>query len=199
MHIWAANKPVDAHNEVMLDSIDEELVTIIAHYLYPTNISDLDINKALERGCCSKAGLDYKIELKVGARVMLTTNIDVEDRLINGQIGTVTKIRMNRESSKPEVIYVQFDNKNGKIEKIKIRISGDPFAITNGVVTIMSDLGRIKIKENGPSFPEIQITQFPLALAWACTVHTVQGLTLPQIVVSFELFKQRQLTMDRLM
>ena len=40
---------------------------------------------------------------------MLTTNVDVEDRLINGQIGTVVKIKMNRVSSKPEVIYVKFD------------------------------------------------------------------------------------------
>ena len=35
MHIWAENKPVDAHNENMLDSINGELVTIITHDLYP--------------------------------------------------------------------------------------------------------------------------------------------------------------------
>ena len=116
MHIWAENKPVDAHNKGMLDSIDEELVSIIAHDLYPTNVSDLDINKALERGRCSKASLDYKIELKVCAHVMLTTNIDVEDQLINGQIGTVTKIRKNRVSSKPEVIYVHFNGENKDTE-----------------------------------------------------------------------------------
>ena len=107
MHIWAENKPVDAHNNKMFDSIYADLVTIIAHDLYPTYVSDIDINKALERGGCSNAGLDYKIESKVGTRVILTTNVDVEDRLINVQIGTVVKIKMNRVSSKPEVMYVK--------------------------------------------------------------------------------------------
>ena len=95
MHIWAENKHVDTHDKKMLDSINGELVTIIAQDLYPTNVSDIDINKVLERERCSNAGLDYKIELKVGARVMLTTNVDVEDQLINGKIGTVVKIKMN--------------------------------------------------------------------------------------------------------
>ena len=94
----------------MLDSINGEPVTIIAHDLYLAHVSDIDINKALERRRCSNAGLDYNIELKVGARVMLTTNVAVEDRLINGRIGNVVKIKINRLSSKPEVIYVKFDD-----------------------------------------------------------------------------------------
>ena len=41
------------------------------------------------------------------------------------------------------------------------------------------------------SSPKIQRIQFPIALAWACTVHKVQGLTLQNVVISFNLKKQR--------
>ena len=190
MHIWAENRPVDARNEEMLDMINENLVTIIAYDVFPSNVSVYDIKKALKRGRCSNACLAHTIKLKVGARVMLATNLDVEDRLINGQIGTVLEITNNRVSCKPEVIYVKFDDQNAGRERI--RKSGDRYAIDNNAVPVTSVLGRFKIKENRKSSPEIQRTQFPLTLAWACTIHKVQGLTLPKVVFSFELKKQRQ-------
>ena len=37
-------------------------------------------------------GLDCDIFIKQTARVMLTSNIDIADRLINGQLGTVCKV-----------------------------------------------------------------------------------------------------------
>ena len=49
---------------------------------------------------------------------------------------------------------------------------------------------RIPSKSGVP--PVIRTTQFLLMLAWACTVHKVQGLTLEEIVVNFDLLKQKQ-------
>ena len=34
---------------------------------------------------------------------MLTTNIDIADRLINGQMGTVIKIALNEKIQKPNI------------------------------------------------------------------------------------------------
>ena len=183
MHIWAENAPVDDQNKQMLDLLNKPLVTLIADDQYPAKAPEHDINKALERGRCANGGLNYRIDLKEGARVMLTTNIDVEDRLINGQIGTVVKIKLNAISSKPEVIYVKFDDKNAG--EVRIRTSCDRFAMNNCAVPITAVLAGIKPNENRPSSPEIRRTQFPLTLAWACTVHKVQGLTLEKVVFLF--------------
>ena len=120
---------------------------------------------------------------------MLTSNVDISDRLVNGQLGNVARILLNEISGKPTTVYVKFDDElagNSLINK-----SGDKFAIQNKVVPIKPILSKIKINSAKRSSPEIQRVQFPLALAWACTVHKVQGLTLKEIVVSFELFKQK--------
>ena len=93
-------------------------------------------------------------------------------------------------SSKPEVIYVRFDNEKAGRERIDK--SCDTYARVHGVVPIVPVMTGIKLKENRLSSPEIQRTQFPLTLAWACTVHKVQELTLEKVVFSFDLFKQRQ-------
>ena len=46
--------------------------------------------------------------------------------------------------------------------------------------------------------PNIKQTQFPLTLAWASTVHNVQGLSLEQGVVDFDLRKQRLFGADQI-
>ena len=49
----------------------------------------------------------------------------------------------------------------------------------------------IKTKVKKDASTSIKRTQFPLRLSWACTVHKVQGLSLKQVVVGFDLIKQK--------
>ena len=59
------------------------------------NVNKQDIDRVLARGRSETGGLDYELHLKETARVMLTANIDISDRLINGHIDTVVKLYAN--------------------------------------------------------------------------------------------------------
>ena len=56
---------------------------------------------------------------------MLTTNINIQDRLINGQMGTVVKIDLNSHKD-TTVLYIEFDDV--KAGEISINTSTDSFA-----------------------------------------------------------------------
>ena len=139
--------------------------------------------------CSDNCGLDSEIEIKEGARIMLTKNISVADRLINGQLGTISKVAFHDFTNEVSVLYISFDDERAGKETIKN--CTDLFAKRNNLVPIVPVSANIKINPKRMNSPEIVRTQFPVTLAWACTVHKVQGLTLDRIVISFALNKQR--------
>ena len=65
---------------------------------------------------------------------MITTNINIANRLINGQMGTVVKIHVNKVTQKPTVVYIKFDDNRAGINLIQSNSS--TFAKENGVVPI---------------------------------------------------------------
>ena len=131
------------------------------------------------------SGLIFQLVVKVGARVMLTYNVDQNDELVNGQIGVIVHIKM--QSNEPKTIYVKFDNESVG----RTKISQDPLARQYNAVPIERHTAEIKTHSKKAAAPIIKRTQFPLGLSWACTVHKVQGLSLSQVLISFDLLKQK--------
>ena len=78
-----------------LETIRSQLFILKAKDQYPKNVNKQDIDKVLARGRSETCGLDSEIQIKEGARIMLTANINIQDRLINGQMGMVIKIDIN--------------------------------------------------------------------------------------------------------
>ena len=116
---------------------------------------------------------------------MLTVNIDIADRLINGQIGTVKHILTDRGNVVK--IYILMDDSNAGLKKR----NSDAVARQNLWIPVEKAEASIRLRANKELSPVIKRTQFPLMLAWACTVHKDQGLSLDKAVINFDLLKRR--------
>ena len=83
--------------------------------------------------------------------------------------------------------YVQFDDtRAGQNKESQYHLYRHNDAVPIERITL-----DIKTNVKKDASPVIKRTQFPLTLSWACTVHKVQGLSLSQVAVSFDLIKQR--------
>ena len=125
-------------------------------------------------------GLHTTLKLAVGARVMLTANVDVSDGLVNGARGEVVHIAKNA-SDEIHKILVSFDNPS--VGKCAIRSSAYRSNYGNAVPLSKHEATFLAMGKRGS---EVTRVQFPLTLAWATTIHKVQGLTLDEIVVDLE-------------
>ena len=82
--------------------------------------------------------------------------------------------------------FIEFDD----VDNDRNLISTNRFATQNNWVPIKRCDTSIFIGNSSGSL-SIKRTQFPIRLSWACTMYEVQGLTIPQAVVSFDLEKQK--------
>ena len=96
-----------------------------------------------------------ELTIKEGSRVMCIVNLDMEKGIYNGSQGTIKEIITFNE--KVIQILVLFDN-------------GEEKAIDRYIW--QSEI-----------FPCLGVSQFPLVLAWAITIHKIQGATLDKAIV----------------
>ena len=111
---FAENKVVEHHNEAQLDKIDSNLVFIQAIDEIPRHIklAESQVEAIKQRKLSETDNLAYLLKLKIGAQIMLTTNVNIEDKLFNGLIGKVMKFKeVNNEFT---VIYVKFNDSNSE-------------------------------------------------------------------------------------
>lgn len=94
LHLFAENNPVNMYNSQMMSRHSSPLITVIAMEDLPTGYcsSSTEIIEARNRKQSETRGLVYQLKSKIGARVILTMNIDIKDRLINSETGTISKI-----------------------------------------------------------------------------------------------------------
>jgi ATP-dependent DNA helicase PIF1 len=138
-----------------------------------------------------KRGLEHsrfptKLTLKVGAKVVLLSNLNPEGGLVNGSQGEVVRFVNTNGWKKEEV-------KGRRAERLAARI--DEFQksqdfwcpvvrFANGRTRTIFPVPEESLR--GPHNDRYQAcrVQIPLALAWALTIHKSQGMTLNYVEVS---------------
>ena len=96
VHIFAEKKPVEQHNEIKLGKITSELVRIQAIDKTPKHIklTESQIESIIQRKIRETGNLANSLKLKIGAQVILTANVNIEDRLVNGLVDKVMKFKL---------------------------------------------------------------------------------------------------------
>ena len=108
------------HLEIKIESIDVFPDSLLMHL--QTSLSSRSFSKT--------ASLSSLLKLKKGVRVMVTSNIDLADRLINGQFGVVFDFAYIDSSITK--VYVKLDDQNAG----KNAMSKDLYASKYKVVPI---------------------------------------------------------------
>ena len=100
-------------------------------------------------------GLEPVLELGVGGRVMVRKNIDDARGLVNGAVGTITKLVMSADGRNLVTVFVRLEATKEEEQIVRV-----------------SNLFRTK-KTSSDTYSR---SQFPLIPAYAITVHKSQVL-----------------------
>lgn len=163
---YNANMPVKlAFSNEVVANFNLELLQSLKKSIYPIKAKHNN-SKAAKISSEEYGGLDPLIHLAVGAKVMLTRNLWVENGLCNGSMGVLHKLIYQRDQTPPLIpiaAMVKFENYKG------------PTFYNSGLVPIVPVLSICD--------SSYERQQIPLKLSWSITIHKSQGLTLDKAII----------------
>jgi ATP-dependent DNA helicase PIF1 len=168
IHLYPTNKQVKNENMKMLNKINNY------NMIYePNYIGDDELKKELKLQF-KQINMD-KIYLKIGARIMLVTNLDTTIGLCNGTLGTIKDFN---DDGLPIVLFdnniqMTINRHTWELEK-KIRIKS--LNCKNNNISGINNFKKIKASA----------IQIPLILAWSISIHRSQGLTFENAIISLD-------------
>lgn len=156
--LYAINARVDEINEIHMERLLLDGRQAITYRLkYGGNAS----SKVLSKKWAETIKMRPEITLCVGAQVMLTRNICIESRLVNGARGVVDAVT-------PKTVSVRWTSGAiSVVEFFKISTLKYPY----------------KVDKQTDTDEEINVAYMPLQLAWAISIHKSQGMTLDAVEV----------------
>ena len=176
--MYHLNVDVDSRNKVLLNCLSPQCEQYsikasdaLAGHAAHTELSTLSSKRQETGGLHSVA---------IGACVMLPTNVDVADGLVDGARGKVVHVVTNNHN-KVITVLVEFDNDHVGLKALQT----SPHRATY-THTVPVPKYEVVFPSKGQKGSEITCFQFPLTLAWATTINEVQGLTSDKIVVDMK-------------
>jgi ATP-dependent DNA helicase PIF1 len=150
--LYPINRMVNTENNNQLHRLNSKIYTMNIGIKNPNNRPKEDIDEIIHH-----FHVPEKINLSIGARVMLTWNLDLESGLVNGSQGVIVGF-----TSKLYPV-IQFDSLSSPITLQPKEYSYE-------------ELQCGEIEED--SKKKLSVFQFPLRLSWALSIHKVQGISL---------------------
>ena len=175
-HCFFRNVDVSEHNTKMLNSLsnDHDLVELPAIETLPKGF----ISPVMPHGTIGLRGNDTGfmkiLYLRKQARVMMISNINTPDELVNGAMGTVADFIAN-DKGVVECLIVIFDSEScGEDQRNRYSEISAKYKDVNGTPIFRKeheyDTGR---RRKGHTC-KAKLYQFPFRLAWAVTAHKMQ-------------------------
>ena len=170
----------------MIDSIDKDLV----HHVQARDSCTHSMKRVRDQAIYVVSllktqdtyGLPRKLDLAIGVRYMVSTNIDIEDGLVNGSSGVLRWIDTYPVGDELIVqrVWIDFDYSSiGARARSKLGCR----TLDGKALTPITRVERELPTKTGNTLVRVSRCQFPLVICEAITIHKSQGQSYDQVVV----------------
>jgi hypothetical protein len=175
LYIACKKVSVNEHNEKSLNSLPGKLFEVKARHF--TKLKQNYKPYIQKDGTISDTQFLETLQLKLGAKVMLIYNVDVSDLLCNGAMGTLIGVEESEERRVDKLI-IKFANPKAGRESRKRNPKYATKYPEGTIITKMEREYTIAKKTKSIIASTEKLIQYPVILAFAVTVHKVQGQTI---------------------
>lgn len=188
VRLFLTNNSVNEYNNTILQRADNKIISMATDLFFgcQSNEQVSFVKQKLHKmSVIDTGGLPYEIVFVLYKSYIITTNIDVSDRLANGTVGKLVHIEQNEQNGVTRV-WLTFENSRKIGEKLRRKASGyvathhidkDAVPIERRTSTIaMNNNKTINAKRN----------HFPLVSGCATTIHKSQGGTFNEVVYEYQ-------------